>query len=573
MMPFKFEFSLEVLNHLGRGLYRNFATVVAEAISNSWDAGAEEVYIFIDRGKKEMIIKDDGKGMSKNDFQEKFLKVGYSRRNDLSNKSKRKILGRKGIGKLALLSISEKITIVSKTPDSDETGGIIDNSKLDKKIKSDGNYSLEDLYGNPIFKPGESGTYLKFEKIKEIVNNPEIIKKYLAVLFNFSIAHNNEKFEIYVNKEKVCEKHLQDLYDNTQFLWNIGIKNNPRLDGLQNIEQSVLLESKNFIYNGTKHIIKGYIASVNKPNQLKLHGTGGDFKAGLHLFVNGRLRQEDIFKDITSNQYVESYLYGEIHVDSFDEGEDIFTSNREGVIKDNPRYKELLKNLKEIQTQILNNWDEWRSKKDKEDIDGMKILDGMRPEKRKIIEEIIKFKEGVGLKNKIINQTLPKFLPKKIEKQILICHASEDKKLASKVEKELLKRGIQPNKILYTSSDNIKSKLPVNTDIFNYIREFFIQDFYYNPVVVFVASSSMEKSWFPSLEAGATWVTGTQHYITTTCDYTPRNPLNIRNIYLEFDKKGNFKNLTETKQLFDSISRYVKKISSKCKLNVDRSKR
>jgi len=40
---FTFEISLSVLNHLGRNLYRSFATVLGEAISNSWDADAKKV--------------------------------------------------------------------------------------------------------------------------------------------------------------------------------------------------------------------------------------------------------------------------------------------------------------------------------------------------------------------------------------------------------------------------------------------------------------------------------------------------------------------------------------------------
>ncbi len=81
---FKFEFSLEILNHLGRGLYRSFATVIAEAVSNSWDADATKVKITID--KKNLIVEDNGKGMNGTDFQDKFLKVGYSRRLDAANK-------------------------------------------------------------------------------------------------------------------------------------------------------------------------------------------------------------------------------------------------------------------------------------------------------------------------------------------------------------------------------------------------------------------------------------------------------------------------------------------------------
>src|SRR5215831_15660438 len=85
---FTFDISLSVLNHLGRNLYRSFVTVLGEAISNSWDADANNVWIFIDKEKDRFIIKDDGEGMSADDFQNKFLKIGYSKRKDGSAKSK-----------------------------------------------------------------------------------------------------------------------------------------------------------------------------------------------------------------------------------------------------------------------------------------------------------------------------------------------------------------------------------------------------------------------------------------------------------------------------------------------------
>ena len=78
MGKFTFNISLSVLNHLGRNLYRNFITVLGEAISNSWDADAKNVWIYIDRDKNYLIIKDDGDGMTSEDFQSKFLKIGYS---------------------------------------------------------------------------------------------------------------------------------------------------------------------------------------------------------------------------------------------------------------------------------------------------------------------------------------------------------------------------------------------------------------------------------------------------------------------------------------------------------------
>ena len=93
---YNFNISLSVLNHLGRNLYRNIITVIGEAISNSWDADAHNVWITIDRSKENMSILDDGIGMDSNDFQDKFLKIGYSKRKNNQYKSG---LGRPYIGK------------------------------------------------------------------------------------------------------------------------------------------------------------------------------------------------------------------------------------------------------------------------------------------------------------------------------------------------------------------------------------------------------------------------------------------------------------------------------------------
>ena len=145
---FHFRFSLSTLNHLGRGLYRSFATVIAEAISNAWDADAELVDIEIKGGV--LSIHDNGNGMNHDDIQEKFLKIGYTRRS-VSSKSESKgrhVLGRKGIGKLAYLSISDEIIVYTKRKNEDVISFKIDNKKLDKAIdkeKEDQEYTLEEI--------------------------------------------------------------------------------------------------------------------------------------------------------------------------------------------------------------------------------------------------------------------------------------------------------------------------------------------------------------------------------------------------------------------------------------------
>src|SRR5229473_6851628 len=136
---FTFAISLSVLNHLGRSLYRSFATVLGEAISNSWDADAKKVEICVDKKKDSFLIKDDGVGMNADDFQNKFLKIGYSKRKSGAKASPggRPFIGRKGIGKLALLSCADEITVVSKEKGGDYVGGMIVNSELDAAITQD----------------------------------------------------------------------------------------------------------------------------------------------------------------------------------------------------------------------------------------------------------------------------------------------------------------------------------------------------------------------------------------------------------------------------------------------------
>src|SRR6266496_6203594 len=137
--PFTFEISLSVLDHLGRHLYRSFATVLGEAISNAWDADSRNVRIYLDKKQNGFWIKDDGDGMTANDFQNKFLKIGYSKRKGGTTHSDlgRPFIGRKGIGKLALLSCAERISVISKTKGGEYVGGVIDNPSLDSAITDD----------------------------------------------------------------------------------------------------------------------------------------------------------------------------------------------------------------------------------------------------------------------------------------------------------------------------------------------------------------------------------------------------------------------------------------------------
>ena len=354
---FTFNISLAVLNSLGRNLYRNFITILGEAISNSWDADADNVKIIINREKSEMLVIDDGDGMSVSDFSGKFLRIGYSKRTNGSNSRKgRPYIGRKGIGKLSLLSCANRVVIVTKKAGEPVTGGVIDNSELDEAIQDDRDhesYKLGALSSEDIKLLGgmEQGTIIKFVNLKGgIVNTLENIRKAIALYFRFSLV--DESFKIYVDGNEINLDDIKDLTDRTQFLWPINKSQDSLIYTLSTLASRT--ESVRFNKN-----ISGFIASVKKPKDLNILGTGE--KVGVDLFVNGRLRERDILKHIQSARIPESYMYGQIHYNDLDGDEiDRFTSSREGIVSDDALFLELLEDIKPVVKSIIDQWDKWR---------------------------------------------------------------------------------------------------------------------------------------------------------------------------------------------------------------------
>ena len=124
----KYRLSIDprILELLGPNLYTNIYYVLAELIANAYDADAHNVYVI--SNPDNITIEDDGSGMSYAEGDvNRFLNVaGISRTgdsDDLSLNLKRKKMGRKGVGKLAALSVSEEVKVM--TIKNDEKSGFI----------------------------------------------------------------------------------------------------------------------------------------------------------------------------------------------------------------------------------------------------------------------------------------------------------------------------------------------------------------------------------------------------------------------------------------------------------------
>src|SRR6266571_462279 len=267
---FTFAISLSVLNHLGRHLYRSFGTVLGEAISNAWDADAKNVRIYLDPDRNGFWIKDDGLGMTANDFQHKFLKIGYTKRKGGKSRSKkgRPFIGRKGIGKLALLSCAKRISVISKTKGGTYVGGAIDNPALDEAITDDLNpqdYSLGQIKLTAFAKYTKGhrhGTIIRFEHLKDGVRRSfDFLSKIIALYFRFSLLDSS--FKIFLNGKRITDEHLSDLAENTEFLWKVGTREDPYV---RRVERAFASKQRDHDKRSVKIAgATGFIASVQRP--------------------------------------------------------------------------------------------------------------------------------------------------------------------------------------------------------------------------------------------------------------------------------------------------------------------
>lgn len=106
--------SPNVLDHFGIHAYNSIKKSLVELVSNSYDADASEVRITLPLpgGFQEIVVEDDGVGMTTAEFQKHYLHIGRNRRvSGDTTASNRRVIGNKGIGKLAGFGIADVIRV------------------------------------------------------------------------------------------------------------------------------------------------------------------------------------------------------------------------------------------------------------------------------------------------------------------------------------------------------------------------------------------------------------------------------------------------------------------------------
>lgn len=360
---YRMSLSLNILNHLGINLYSNIPAVLSEIVANSWDADATNVHITIDSDTIEIL--DNGIGMNVDDINNKFLLVGYQKR-ELSTESplyKRKYMGRKGIGKLSMFSIAREIDIISKkkntSTDNDSNAYCalrMDINKIANAIRSekgDSNlsteYHPEEIAVDSSLIPSQ-GTRIILRQLKKQTSSltSEYIRKRIAR--RFSIIGSN--FQVFVNETEVTVAD-RNYFHKLNYIWYFGNESRKYADLCKNASTKTRRDNT-ITVNGTPFSISGWIGTVENAGDLN------DEDESLNkivVLVRGKLGDEDILSDYSEGGLYSKYLIGEIHADFFDEDryEDMATTNRQEFRKDDDRYialKSFIQNeLKNIQSQ------------------------------------------------------------------------------------------------------------------------------------------------------------------------------------------------------------------------------
>ncbi len=348
---------LNVLDHLGINLYSNVPAVLTEAVANAWDADAERVDIDVDPDHRSIAISDDGVGMTFADLNEKYLRVGYSRRQAGADGGRtpggRPVMGRKGLGKLSLFSIADQIEVQS-AKNGERHGFRIDVDKIRQAVKHrDNAYYPEPLKEDEVDVDQGTRIVLRDVKRKRLMPGITALRKRLAR--RFSIIGESHGFTVFVAGRQITLDDRDDL-SMIQFLWTFGESEIDRTAMPAVVETGSL---PNELPVGDGWAIRGWLGTARKPKQLDNKHSGN--LNGIVVFARGRLFHENILDKINDGRLYTKYLTGQIEAEFLDQDDcrDIATSDRQR-IQEGERYEALLDFLRCSLNAVESRWTEWR---------------------------------------------------------------------------------------------------------------------------------------------------------------------------------------------------------------------
>lgn len=353
--------SLNALEHLGINLYSNIPAVLSEIVANAWDADAQNVTVTIDKANETIIIEDDGAGMDRDGVVDRFLTVGFKRREVLGEDTPggRKPMGRKGLGKLSIFSIAQTAEVYT-IQRKEHTAFKMDKEVIRKAIsgKMQKPYKPEELKSFP--SNLKKGTRIVLSGLSKSLSGMTVEGLKRRVARRFAVIGPKFNFTVTVNGAAIGSGD-RAYHNSIEYLWTYGVQTEfvksckhlarPHEARLQAIQA----ESKK---SGIS--LSGWIGSVSKPSQLK--DEEGDNLNRLAVFMRGKMAQEDILDEFGQKEIYADYIIGELHCEELDLDDqvDVATSGRQSLKQDDPRFEALRRIVLSELRHIAGKWSDWR---------------------------------------------------------------------------------------------------------------------------------------------------------------------------------------------------------------------
>ena len=355
------------IDKLGVKLYDKVAAVLAEIVANSYDADATQVVIKVPMGEflatsrdgsvedRGFVIevKDNGSGMVPKDINEFYLKVGAERRKDprrgdQSKIFRRKVMGRKGIGKLAPFGICSRVELVSSGGEpipKENPGGRPSDGYLTAHLVLEGDKILSDTDERYLPAVGDldgklsssRGTLVRLSGFHHRRVPPiDDLEKQLAQRFgirapNWEIvledtAHKEEgrpvvrtvgEFKIETMANTMMRFAAEVVDDNVEY--RVYGPDGTRMDDLE----------AGFAHEGSFYPVTGWMAYAKENYK-------DDLMAGVRIYCHGKIATQSALFNLKSGftgEYdIRSYLVGELHAEWLDGDDDLIQTDRRDIL-------------------------------------------------------------------------------------------------------------------------------------------------------------------------------------------------------------------------------------------------
>ena len=160
-----FKVSSGLKNIIGKDLITNELVAIFELVKNGYDADATEINLIINSYENYIIIQDNGKGMNRDDIENKWLFVAHSEKKD----SDKVYAGSKGIGRFSCDRLGTKLKLISHKDDEVSElkidWGKFEKNSLTKFEELDVTYTSLDVIEDSFIQ--KSGTILTISNLRD----------------------------------------------------------------------------------------------------------------------------------------------------------------------------------------------------------------------------------------------------------------------------------------------------------------------------------------------------------------------------------------------------------------------